>query len=186
MKHLGLWTAAGLAALSLSACVGPVGPTVPVAPGPGKPFSAFAADQATCEQYANAQVGPQAAYANNRAIGSAILGTALGAGLGAAVGGGHGAAIGAASGAVLGTAAGASGAGYAQMSVQRRYNLAYAECMSAHGNRVPGFGPPPRGPSGEEGPPPGYGPPPDEGGPPSYGPPGPPPPPPGWAPPPPP
>ncbi|MGH7037288.1 MAG: YMGG-like glycine zipper-containing protein [Stellaceae bacterium] len=185
MKHLGLWTAAGLAALSLSACVGPVGPTVPVAPGAGKPFPAFAADQATCEQYATAQVGPEAAYANNRAIGSAILGTALGAGLGAAVGGGHGAAIGAASGAVLGTAAGASGAGYAQMSVQRRYNLAYAQCMYAHGNRVPGFSPPPGGTYGEEGPPPGG---PPYGGPPSYGPQsyGPPGPPPGWAPPPPP
>jgi hypothetical protein len=177
MKHLGLWTAAGLAALSLSACVGPVGPTVPVAPGPGKSFSAFAADQAACEQYADAQVGPQAAYANNRAIGSAILGTALGAGLGAAVGGGHGAAIGAASGAVLGTAAGASGAGYAQMSVQQHYDLAYAQCMYAHGNTVPGFSPPPGGP-----PPGAYG----EGGPPPYGPPGPPPPPPGWTPPPPP
>lgn len=179
MKHLGLWTAAGLAALSLSACVGPVGPTVPVAPGPGKSFSTFAAEQATCEQYATAQVGPQAAYANNRAIGSAILGTALGAGLGAAVGGGHGAAIGAASGAVLGTAAGASGSGYAQMSVQQHYDLAYAQCMAAHGNRVPGFGPPPGyggPPPGEGGPPPGYGgPPPGEEGPP-----------PGWAPPPPP
>ena len=177
MKHLGLWTAAGLAAVSLSACVGPVGPTVPVAPGPGKPFSAFAADQATCEQYATAQVGPQAAYATNRAIGSAILGTALGAGLGAAVGGGHGAAIGAASGAVLGTAAGASGAGYAQMSIQQQYDLAYAQCMYAHGNTVPGFSPPPGGPPpgayGEGGPPPG-----PYGGPPPYGPPGPPPPPP--------
>lgn len=183
MKHLGLWTAAGLAAVSLSACVGPVGPTVPVAPGPGKPFGSFAADQATCEQYANAQVGPQAAYANNRVIGSALLGTALGAGLGAAVGGGHGAAIGAASGAVVGTAAGANGAGYAQFSIQRQYNIAYAQCMYAHGNRVPGFSPPPGGAYG--GPPP-YGPPgPPPGGPP-YGPPpyGPPGPPPGWVPPP--
>jgi uncharacterized protein YcfJ len=178
MKRVGLWTAAGLATVSLCACVGPVGPTVPVAPGPGKSFDAFAADQATCRQYADAQVAPQAAYANNRAVGSAVLGTALGAGLGAAVGGGHGAAIGAASGAVVGSAAGASRAGYAQMSVQQQYDLAYAECMSAHGNRVPGFGPPPRGPYG--GPPPGA----YEGGPPpSYGPPGPPP---GWSPPPPP
>ncbi|HJU18379.1 MAG TPA: glycine zipper family protein, partial [Stellaceae bacterium] len=81
MKPVGLWVAAGLAAVSLSACVGPLGPTVPVAPGPGKSFDAFAADQATCEQYAEVQVGPQAAYANNRAVGSALLGTALGAGL---------------------------------------------------------------------------------------------------------
>jgi hypothetical protein len=173
MKRVGLWTAAGLATVSLCACVGPVGPTVPVAPGPGKSFDAFAADQATCRQYADAQVAPQAAYANNRAVGSAVLGTALGAGLGAAVGGGRGAGIGAASGAVFGTAAGASGSGFAQMSVQQQYDLAYSECMSAHGNRVPGLGPPPAGRP--------YGPPPPGpyGGPPPYGPPpGPPPPPP--------
>jgi hypothetical protein len=174
MKRAGLWTAAGLATVSLCACVGPLGPTVPVVPGPGKPFQAFAADQATCEQYADAQVGPQAAYANNRAVGSAVLGTALGAGLGAAVGGGRGAGIGAASGALFGTAAGASGAGFAQMTLQQQYDLAYAQCMSAHGNRVPGFGPPPPGgPYG--GPPPG---PPPYGPPPPPPPPGPPPPPP--------
>jgi uncharacterized protein YcfJ len=176
MQRVGLWAAAGLATVALCACVGPLGPTIPVAPGPGKSFAAFAADQETCRQYADAQVGPQAAYANSRAVGSALLGTALGAGLGAAVGGGHGAAIGAASGAVVGTAAGASGAGFAQMSLQQQYDLAYAECMSAHGNRVPGFRPPPGGP--------GYGGPPSA--PPPYGPPGPPPPPPGWTPPPPP
>src|SRR5579875_3820031 len=130
MQRVGLWAAAGLATVALCACVGPLGPTIPVAPGPGKSFAAFAADQETCRQYADAQVGPQAAYANSRAVGSALLGTALGAG--------HGAAIGAASGAVVGTAAGASGAGFAQMSLQQQYDLAYAECMSAHGNRVPG------------------------------------------------
>src|SRR5579875_1913488 len=126
MQRVGLWAAAGLATVALCACVGPLGPTIPVAPGPGKSFAAFAADQETCRQYADAQVGPQAAYANSRAVGSALLGTALG--------GGHGAAIGAASGAVVGTAAGASGAGFAQMSLQQQYDLAYAECMSAHGN----------------------------------------------------
>src|SRR5579875_504909 len=155
MQRVGLWAAAGLATVALCACVGPLGPTIPVAPGPGKSFAAFAADQETCRQYADAQVGPQAAYANSRAVGSALLGTALGAGLGAA---------------------GASGAGFAQMSLQQQYDLAYAECMSAHGNRVPGFRPPPGGP--------GYGGPPSA--PPPYGPPGPPPPPPGWTPPPPP
>src|SRR5579875_3170078 len=114
MQRVGLWAAAGLATVALCACVGPLGPTIPVAPGPGKSFAAFAADQETCRQYADAQVGPQAAYANSRAVG-----------------GGHGAAIGAASGAVVGTAAGASGAGFAQMSLQQQYDLAYAECMSA-------------------------------------------------------
>ncbi|HEV2300412.1 MAG TPA: hypothetical protein VGR91_02470, partial [Stellaceae bacterium] len=57
------------------------------------------------------------------------------------------------SGAVVGTAAGASGANYAQMSLQQQYDMAYAQCMYAKGDRVPGFG---RGPGG----PPPYGPPP--------------------------
>lgn len=149
---------------SLAACVAPPpGPTIPVAPGPGKSFDAFAADQNVCAQYAGAQTAPAAAAANNQAVGSAIIGTALGAGLGAAIGGGHGAAIGAASGAALGTAYGATGSTYAQMSLQQQYDVMYGECMMAHGNQVPGFAPPPGAPpyagSGYA-PPPGYGPPP--------------------------
>lgn len=149
--------------LSLAACVAPpMAPTVPVAPGPNKPFDAFAADQNYCQQYAYAQTAPGAAAANNQAVGSAIIGTALGAGLGAAIGGGRGAAIGAASGAVLGTAAGAGGAGYAQMSLQQQYDMMYGQCMYAHGNQVPGLSPPPGMPpySGQPGygaPPPPYG-----------------------------
>jgi hypothetical protein len=87
-------------AISLTACVvPPVAPTVPVAPGPNKSFAVFAADQAACEQYAAAQTGPDAAAANNQAVGVALLGTALGAGLGAGIGAavgnaGKGAAIG--------------------------------------------------------------------------------------------
>jgi hypothetical protein len=30
------------------------------------------------------------------------------------------------------------------MSLQQRYDLAYAQCMYARGNQVPGFAPPPR------------------------------------------
>jgi hypothetical protein len=155
-------------ALTLAACAAPPpGPTIPVAPGPGKSFDQFAADQAGCEQYASAQTAPGAAAATNQGVGTAILGTALGAGLGAAIGGGQGAAIGAASGAVLGTAAGASGANYAQMSLQQQYDMFYAQCMYAKGNQVPGFGrgpgaPPPYGPPSGYGPPP-YGPPPPPG-----------------------
>ena len=98
--------------VSLAACVAPpMAPTIPVAPGPGKTFDAFAADQQVCAQYAYNQTAAGAGAANNQAVGTAIIGTALGAGLGAAIGGGRGAAIGAASGAALGTVAGASGSG---------------------------------------------------------------------------
>jgi len=133
--------------ISLTACVAPPSaPTIPVSPGANKSFDAFAADQAACQQYAAAQTGPAAAAANNQAVGGAVLSTALGAALGGAIGGGRGAGIGAASGAALGTVAGASGSGYAQMSLQQQYDIMYAQCMSAHGNNVPGFSPPPGAP----------------------------------------
>ena len=135
------------AAISVTACVAPpLGPTIPASPGANRSFDAFAADQAFCQQYAASQTAPAAYAANNQAVGGAILSTALGAGLGAAIGGGHGAAIGAASGAAFGTVAGASGSGFAQMSLQQQYDVIYAQCMTAHGDSVPGFSPPPGAP----------------------------------------
>src|SRR5271169_839549 len=176
MKHIDLRMAGALALMvSLGACVTPpVAPTIPVVPGPNKTFEAFSAEQSFCQQYASAQTAPQAYAANNQAVGTALITTALGAGLGAAVGGGgwhgnagRGAGIGAASGAVVGTALGANQSGFAQMSLQQQYDVMYAECMSAHGNPVPGLSQPP-GPSPYSRPPgpSSYGP---------YGPPGPPP-----------
>jgi uncharacterized protein YcfJ len=131
--------------LLLDACVQtPLGPTIPVMPAPGKPFDVFQSDQLVCKQFADAQVAGGAQQANNQQVGTAVLGTVLGAGLGAAIGGGRGAAIGAASGALGGTAVGAGPAAQANMSLQQRYDLAYAQCMYARGNQVPGFAPPPR------------------------------------------
>jgi hypothetical protein len=144
-----------------------LGPTIPVAPGPNKNFDAFAADQAFCQQWAASQTAPAAYAANNQAVGGAILSTALGAALGGAIGGGRGAGIGAASGAAFGTVAGASGSSFAQMSLQQQYDVMYAQCMTAHGNSVPGLSPPPGAPPyGPPGRQPYAGPP----GPPSYGP----------------
>ena len=175
MKHIDPRLAGGVAlTLTLSACVvPPVAPTIPVAPGANRTFAAFAADQNYCQQYAAAQTAPQAAAVTNQAVGTAILSTALGAGLGAAIGGGQGAAIGAASGATLGTVAGASGAGFAQMSLQQQYDVIYGQCMAAQGNQVPGFSPPPGTPpyAGTPGPSPsGPGPSPYGPGPSPYGP----------------
>jgi hypothetical protein len=139
--------------LLLSACASePLGPTVAVMPAPGKPFDVFQSDQALCKQYASNEVQGGAQQANNRQVGTAVIGTLLGAGLGAAVGGGRGAAIGAGAGAVGGTAVGAGPAAQAQYSLQQRYDLAYSQCMYSRGNQVPGFVP--------AGPPPGYAPPP--------------------------
>ena len=153
------------ASLMLSACAHePMGPRVAVMPGQNKPFEVFQQDQSVCQAYANQQVGGEARDANNRAVGSAVLGTLLGAGLGAAVGGGRGAAIGAGAGAVAGTAYGANGSQYEQGGIQRQYDNAYSQCMYSRGNQVPGYGGGPRayGPPPAPGyaPPPGYGPPP--------------------------
>jgi hypothetical protein len=146
--------------LLLSACATrPAGPMVRVLPAPYKPFEVFQRDHYECEQWADDQIAGRAEAANNRAVGAAVLGTALGAALGAAAGGGEGAGVGAAAGAVVGTAVGADqseGAGY---SLQRRYDIAYAQCMYARGNQVPGYGRinggvPPPPPPGRAAPPP--------------------------------
>ena len=147
--------------LFMTACATePMGPTIPVMPAPGKPFDVFQSDQALCKQYASNEVQGGAQQANNRQVGTAVIGTLLGAGLGAAIGGGRGAAIGAGAGALGGTAVGAGPAGQAQYSLQQRYDLAYAQCMYSRGNQVPGYqppGPPPPPPPGYA--PPGYAPP---------------------------
>jgi len=159
LKTIALITAA---ATVLSGCVTPpMGPSIPSRPGPNKSFEAYQQDEIGCEDYAKQHVAGQAEAANNTAVGTAILGTALGAGLGAAVGGGRGAAIGAGSGAVVGTAIGADESGGAQFSIQRRYDMAFAACMTGHGDSVPGFGG--MRPRPAYGPPPGYYPPPPPG-----------------------
>ena len=131
-----------VAAIALTGCAPAVmAPTVPVMPGPNKPFDQFAADQQTCQAYANSQTAPLTAQANNQALGGTLLTTALGAGLGAAIGGGRGAAIGAASGAVVGGAAGARGSSIAGMGIQQQYDIYYSQCMYSRGNQVPGYAP---------------------------------------------
>jgi len=151
----------------LSSCATvPKGPNVMVWPGPGKSFEAFQSDDATCRQWASQQIGtsPSGAVNQNLAAGAA-LGALAGAGLGAAIGAasgnaGAGAAIGAASG-VVGGAALASGPAYgAGYQLQRRYDNAYMQCMSAKGNQIPGYArssgrpaPPPPPPGYTPGPP---------------------------------
>jgi uncharacterized protein YcfJ len=164
LKAIALVTAA---ATALAGCVTqPMGPTIYASPARGKSPAAFQQDEAACEDYANQRTAGQVDEANNKAVGSALIGAALGAGLGAAVGGGRGAGIGAAAGGAVGTGVGANQSNRAQWSIQQRYNIAYAECMTSHGNTVPaaayppgyyapGYYPPPPPP-----PPPGYYPPP--------------------------
>ena len=117
----------------------PNGPNVMALPGTGKNFEEFRADDLLCRSFAFQQIGGTAREqaANNAAIGSAVVGTAVGALAGAAIGGHNGAAAGAGMGMIVGSA---SGAGSAQSSVygsQRQYDIAYVQCMYAKGHRVP-------------------------------------------------
>ena len=131
------------APVALAGCaMHPLGPSVMVMPAPNKPFEVFTQDQARCRSVADQQINGGAAAANNQAVGSAIVGTALGAGLGAAIGGGGGAAIGAASGAILGAGVGVNNSSYAGFDLQQRYDMAYMQCMYARGNQVPGYNQP--------------------------------------------
>ena len=133
-----------LAALALAGCVvtPPPGPGVTAYPGRGKTMADFQQDEVVCRQYAQQQTGiPPQEAANQSAVGSAALGTALGAAAAAAIGAATGnpaagAAIGAGSGLFLGAASGTNAAAASASSVQRGYDIAYAQCMVAHGNSV--------------------------------------------------
>lgn len=136
----------------------PQGPTLAVLPSPTKPYEIFQADDVACRSLAASTVSQEVQDANNRAAGSALLvaalATAAGAAVGAANGGGYhhggyyggggggagsGAAVGAGLGALGGAAVGASSSNDSQDGIQRRYDIAYAQCMYAHGNQVPGY-----------------------------------------------
>ena len=128
----------------LGACATvPAGPTVMVLPGSGKPFEVFQADDDSCRQWAFRQsgAGPNDVVGGNTVSGAAIgtlLGGALGAAIGAAAGNpAMGAAVGAGSGLVLGTATGANADFQTGASMQRRYDIAYTQCMYAKGNQIP-------------------------------------------------
>ncbi len=118
----------------------PSGPDIAVMPPPGKPFAVFVREDRECRQFALASIGeaPSQAAARNVAAGAAV-GAAAGAAVGALASGRHDAtASGAATGLVVGSMIGASNAQTAAGSLQRRYDIAYAQCMYAKGNLVPG------------------------------------------------
>ncbi len=145
MKHRSLGIFLVLVVIILGGCATiPTGPSVMVFPPPGKSLEQFQGEDAICRQWAAQQIGvsPQEVANQNTATG-AVVGTAVGAGLGAAIGSvsgsaGAGAAIGAASGLVVGPAAGANAGQAYGWQAQRRYDIAYLQCMYAKGNQVPG------------------------------------------------
>ena len=114
-------------------------------PGSGKSYEAFQRDDQFCQSSAQQAIGYQSPgeAANQASVGSAAVGTALGALAGAAIGSvsgnmGAGAAVGAGTGLVAGSAVGAGNARAAGGSLQVRYDTVYTQCMTAKGNRVAG------------------------------------------------
>lgn len=134
----------GVAMLAMAGCVYvPTGPSVMVLPGSGKSFEQFQADDAVCRQWAGWKIGqsPQQTAEQN-VVGGSVAGTLIGAGLGAALGAaggnaGLGAGIGAASGLLIGSSAGSESARATGYDAQRRFDIAYQQCMYAKGHQIP-------------------------------------------------
>lgn len=122
----------------------PPGPSVMVLPPSGKSFDEFRMEDSACRQWAESRIGWGANDTVNQNIaGGAAIGTMMGAGLGALIGSasgnvGAGAAIGAAGGMALGAAGATAPAHAAGYEVQRRYDIAYQQCMASKGNHVSG------------------------------------------------
>jgi hypothetical protein len=140
-KSLAAVAVAGL--FGLSACAqAPTSPTVLALPGKNKPFAQFQQEDQNCKGYAQQQTAGMAEQANNRAVGAALLGTAIGAAGGAIAGApfrggaGPGAGVGAGAGLVAGSSIGAGQSDAANYSIQQRFDIAYTQCMYASGNSV--------------------------------------------------
>jgi hypothetical protein len=122
--------------IGLVGCVSaPQGPRVAVMPTPGKPLDLFAAEDQYCRGYAQQSLGPDTR--NEAAVGSAVVGTILGAAVGSAMSGRHynNTGAGAATGLVMGTAIGASNNAADGRSAQQRYDIAYEQCMVSKNNQ---------------------------------------------------
>jgi hypothetical protein len=137
MKKFALAATALSALLLLEGCVTePYGPTIPVMPAKGKSFADFQREDAECQDFADSRVAGRAKEANDRAVRDTVIGAALGTAVGAAFNRRNGAGPGAAAGAVLGFGAASNDSRFAEDTLQGRYNVAYAQCMTAKGNDV--------------------------------------------------
>src|SRR5271170_3495162 len=106
----------GAFCLAVGGCAstGPAAPSLAAMPGKGKAYETFQRDDQYCQGAAQQAIGYQSPgeAANQAAVGTAAVGTALGALAGAAIGSvsgnmGAGAAVGAGTGLVAGSAIGA-------------------------------------------------------------------------------
>jgi uncharacterized protein YcfJ len=139
VRRLALGAAlAGVLALTGCATM-PDGPTYAAMPGSRSSMDQFQFDDAACREYGTQAIGgtTPSQNANNAAVGSAVVGTALGAAVGGLLGGHEGAAVGAGMGLFTGAAVGSGNSQAAGYSSQQRYDNAYYQCMYSRGHRVP-------------------------------------------------
>ena len=120
-------------------------PIVNAVPRPDKPIAVFQVDQFDCTNYADRKVAAPIEAVNNREAASAAIDTGAGAGIS-----GFGAGLASVTGhdrrataeAVARSAPGATlyaNAYGTDLALQRAYDIAYAQCMQAKGNEVPGI-----------------------------------------------
>ncbi len=140
MKMRKPYLAMALVLLAVTGCVSvPAGPSVAVMPAPNKPFEVFQAEDASCRSWASSQIGASPMdTANQNTASGAIVGGAAGAALGSLSGRGTSTAFGAIAGALIGSSVGSDAGRYHGYQAQRRYDIAYQQCMYANGNMVPG------------------------------------------------
>ena len=118
----------------------PAGPSIAVMPAPYKPFDVFRQEDDLCRGWAAYSIGiPGHDAAAERLLASTVAGAAIGALAGAAAGGDRGAGSGAAIGTVIGTAEGTNQSAVTAVGAQRRYDIAYQQCMYAKGNVLPAY-----------------------------------------------
>jgi hypothetical protein len=130
----------GSAVILLVGCASmPSGPRVAVMPAPGKPFELFVQEDQICRQYATQSIGQSAnEFGRQSFANSAAAGVAIGAVAGGLMGGNDGVASGAGTGLLMGSMIGAGESDYGVSEAQRRYDIAYQQCMYAKGNQLPG------------------------------------------------
>ena len=134
-------TSLGIGVIALTGCaVIPDSPSVAVMPAPGKPFEVFIADDQFCRSFASQSSGGNTQKAvNTNAVGAAAATTAIGAVAGGLIGNtaaSYG--VGAGFGLLMGAAIGAGESSHSSYALQRRYDIAYEQCMYAKGNLLPG------------------------------------------------
>lgn len=140
--RLALLGVLSIASLLLASCAEmPTGPSIAVMPAPNKPFDVFMQDDQLCRGWAAHSIGlPGHDAAAEKLLASTVTGAAIGAVAGAVVGGHRNVDAGAAMGTVMGATVGVNQSAVTASNAQRRYDIAYQQCMYSKGNIVPTYG----------------------------------------------